>query len=75
MSDDCLVWIDMTVAGSKWERQITDCGRYTRHRNIYLSSYTISIDENGFSRKVDGPWTDGPPPFQPPRERPPWPEY
>lgn len=53
-------WIQVTTLGSRFEEQMSECGRYWRHRALSHGSLSaLTGDVNGEVPYADIPWQPG----------------
>lgn len=62
MSD--IAWITVTTLGSKFEEEMSKCGRYWRHRPMNAGALAALMgSDDGGEPYVDLPWRRGPAPM------------
>lgn len=61
--DDEIRWIPLTVLGSAYEQEISECGRFKRHRRLSPATLIRAPGGAGLGYAYDdGPWLPGPAP-------------
>lgn len=56
MTEREIRWLDITTIGSNYDHQVSECGRYERHRPRTFSR------PHSTDYQTELPWVNGPPP-------------